>query len=576
LGLSAVEGAKSLLRFPKANSNALLVSADKSESGKALAVMGPQVAYFMPQVLMEMDIHCIGNCQGQRDLDAAGATFPGVSLYVLLGRGPDFAWSATSAGQDIIDTFAEELCEPDGSPPTLNSTHYLWNDECREMETITRTNTVVPNVADPCSVNGQPAGEEPCGNYTLTVQRTVHGIVQSRGTVKGKPVAFARQRSSYFHEADSSRAFMEMNDPNFVDSAQDFMQSMYKMNLTFNWFYADDRDIAYFNSGNNPVRESHADPNFPTWGTGQWDWQNFNPELWLADYTPISAHPQIINQSYITSWNNKQARGFRASDDNWSYGSTYRSVPLDRNIDAALAQADSSPGKMRLPELVDAMEEAGTVDLRGLDVLPYMLDVVGTPSDPSLLNAVNILRAWSQSGAHRRDANQNRIYEDAAAVQLMDAWWPRALEAVFQPTLGSALLNRIKGMNSHGFDNEPNNHGDHLGSAYQDGWYGYLNKDLRTILGLPVANRFSRIYCGRGNLATCRSELRASLQAALGVTQTQLYGGDTGCTVAVELQWCFDAVRYRSLGGLSVEPHHWINRPTFQQVVEVQGHRPRP
>ena len=28
-----------------------------------------------------------------------------------------------------------------------------------------------------------------------------------------------------------------------------------------------------------------------------------------------------------------------------------------------------------------------------------------------------------------------------------------------------------------------NNHGAHLGSAYQDGWYGYVSKDLRRLLG---------------------------------------------------------------------------------------------
>ena len=89
-------------------SNALLVSGAESESGRPVAVMGPQVAYFMPQILVELDLH-------GPDIDAQGAAFPGVSPYVLLGRGQDYAWSATSAGQDIIDTFAEKLCEPDGS-----------------------------------------------------------------------------------------------------------------------------------------------------------------------------------------------------------------------------------------------------------------------------------------------------------------------------------------------------------------------------------------------------------------------------------------------------------------------------
>jgi acyl-homoserine lactone acylase PvdQ len=570
-GLGAAKAVASLVKFPKTNSNALLVSADKSESGRPVAVMGPQVAYFIPEVLMEMDIHCISTCQGQPDLDAEGATFPGVSLYVLLGRGPDYAWSATSAGQDIIDAFAEELCEPDGSAPTINSTNYLYNDECRPMETITRTNNITPNAAD----------QSPPEQYVLRVQRTVHGIVYRRGTIGGKPVAFARERSSYFHEADSARAFMTMNDPSQIQDATDFQHAMYKMNLTFNWFYADDRDIAYFNSGDNPVRAHGVDPNFPTWGTGRWDWQGFNPALWLADYTPFIEHPQAINQSYITSWNNKQAPGFRAADDNWGYGSVYRSQSLDHNVDAALAGG----GKISLPELVDAMEEAGTVDLRGTEDLPYMLDVVGTPSDPALLDAVNTLRAWSNSGAHRRDHNQNGVYEDAAAVQLMDAWWPRALDAVFKPTLGDVLMNMIKGMGMHGIDNEPNNHGQHLGSAYQDGWYGYVQKDLRTILGLPVSGHFSRIYCGRGDLATCRDDLRASLQDALADTAANLYDENhsmagvqrvSHCPASSSDQWCFDSVAYRALGGISVPPHHWINRPTFQQVVEVQGHRPRP
>ena len=38
---------------------------------------------------------------------------------------------------------------------------------------------------------------------------------------------------------------------------------------------------------------------------------------------------------------------------------------------------------------------------------------------------------------------------------------------------------------------------------------------------------------------------------------------------------CFDETRFRTVGAVSVDPIHWINRPTWQQVVEVQGHRGR-
>ena len=40
------------------------------------------------------------------------------------------------------------------------------------------------------------------------------------------------------------------------------------VDYTFNWFYVDSKDIAYYVSGLDPVRPSDVDPNLPTWGTG--------------------------------------------------------------------------------------------------------------------------------------------------------------------------------------------------------------------------------------------------------------------------------------------------------------------
>ena len=54
-------------------------------------------------------------------------------MYILIGRTPDYAWSLTSAGHDVRDVYAEELCEPNGSAPTRASTHYSFKGECRAM-----------------------------------------------------------------------------------------------------------------------------------------------------------------------------------------------------------------------------------------------------------------------------------------------------------------------------------------------------------------------------------------------------------------------------------------------------------
>ena len=81
-------------------------------------------------------------------ISARGAAFAGLNLYVLLGRGPDYAWSATSSGQDITDTYAVQLCEPDGGAATTASNHYLYHGVCTAMETLRKTNSWKPTVAD--------------------------------------------------------------------------------------------------------------------------------------------------------------------------------------------------------------------------------------------------------------------------------------------------------------------------------------------------------------------------------------------------------------------------------------------
>jgi hypothetical protein len=127
----AESAGRGLLQFPRSMSNALLVSAADSASGHPLAVMGPQVSYFSPEILMEEDIRGPG-------IDAEGASFPGVNLYVQLGHGPGYAWSATSAGQNIIDTFAAPLCNPSGGTVSMDSDYYLLGGQCVQMETLTR------------------------------------------------------------------------------------------------------------------------------------------------------------------------------------------------------------------------------------------------------------------------------------------------------------------------------------------------------------------------------------------------------------------------------------------------------
>ena len=553
------------LREMEASSNALLVSRRESEGNSPIAVFGPQVSYFSPQILLEFEIHAPGGPSGP-PLDARGAAFPGTNLYVQLGHGRDYAWSATSAGQDIVDTFAVKLCEPDGSKPTLASMSYRFRGQCLPIDVLEKVNSWTQSPGDPT----------PSGSETYRSERTALGIVSHRAEIKGKPYAFTRNRATYYHEVDSALGFADFNNPEKMESPAEFMQAACKIDYTFNWFFIDGEQIAYFNSGINPVRARRAHPDLPTPGKRKYEWRDFvapspallsggpvdqtnvDPRTNFSAQEPCEAHPQTIDQDWITSWNNKQARGFRASDAEFSYGPVFRSMRLDDRVRSRLRGSN----KMTPAKLVDAMEDAGTVDLRGDVVLPLALKLIGKAGNPRVRAAVRTLRAWQKSGSHRRDKDANGVYDDAEAVRIMDAWWPRWVEAQFKPKLGNKLYAAIQEV--VGLHDAPGP----VGSAFITGWYGYVDKDLRTILDRKVRGRFSRSYCGGGVLGKCRRALVKSLSQALRHTSdAELYPGEP-CEGG-DAQWCHDAVEHTATGAITQPEIHWIDRPTFQQVVQI-------
>jgi hypothetical protein len=38
---------------------------------------------------------------------------------------------------------------------------------------------------------------------------------------------------------------------------------------------------------------------------------------------------------------------------------------------------------------------------------------------------------------------------------------------------------------------------------------------------------------------------------------------------------CSDSIQFRAIGAVTQPLSEWINRPTFQQAVEIAGHGPR-
>ncbi|MEJ3745426.1 penicillin acylase family protein [Actinomycetes bacterium KLBMP 9797] len=536
-------------------SNAVVISGAHTTSGNPIAVFGPQTGYFTPQLLMMQELQGPG-------ISARGVAFAGINLYVLLGRGQDYAWSATSSVHDITDTYALPLCTVDGSAPTLASNRYLHNGQCVAMEELSHVNSWKPTTAD----------ATPAGSYKIVAWRTARGLVGWRGTVGGAPYAFAQLRSTYGREAQSAIGFQMFNDPSAMGSASAFLSSASSVEFAFNWFYVNSTETGYFNSGRNPVRASGSNPNLPMAASYAW-----------TGFAPASAHPQSVNQDYYISWNNKSAADFGAADGNFSFGSVHRGELLDTPLKTAIAAGQ----KFDRAAVVRLVEHAGTVDLRGKEVLDELIRVLESQpvTDGALSTVVGQLKAWQQAGAFRKEtAAGSKTYQHAAAIRVFDAWWPLLVRGQFKAGLGDdlyqALVNTLQvnespsGGQAGDVSNLPssaNSAQTHKGSSFQYGWWGYVDKDIRTVLGDPVSGGLGRTYCGGGVLSACRTTLLDTLRAANAQTAAQVYPADDHC--AAGDQWCADAIVQSPLGGITSPLIAWQNRPTYQQVVSFPAKR---
>ncbi|HEX6349954.1 MAG TPA: penicillin acylase family protein [Candidatus Dormibacteraeota bacterium] len=534
-------------------SNALLVGAAAGAGGHPVAVFGPQTGYFDPEILHEEDIHGPG-------IHARGASFPGTDVFVELGHGVDYAWSATSAGADIVDERAERLCNPDGSPATMRSTSYVFSGKCTPMYERTDRQVAKPS----------PGAPNPPQVVTIQIERTVHGPVVGRtlavdpATGQPVPVAVSYQRSTWFDELGSVAAFLNWNDPDKIHGARDFQVAAGKEQGTFNWFYIDSRDIAYYMSGALPNRNPAVNPNFPSWGTGQWEWRGVEP----ANLSGNDPHPRAINPpaGYMTNWNNKPAPQFSAADSNFAYGPVYRSESLRDRVAALVARGNVQP-----VDMVNAMEDAGTVDLDGSQLVKQMEAALAPAAlTPQQNQVVGILDAWATAGAHRRDRASSGAYEQGNAVAIMDDLYPRLTHAVFDAWLDGGQYATLAGILA--INNPPGP----TGSAYDGGWEGYLQRAFRQAVNPAIANGYSQSYCQPG----CAARLQAALQATIDSLAKAYGSSDPNAWTCArsnsgsgQCNPARDDIVFSPVGVASVPNIPWVNRPTFQQVVQYTDRR---
>ncbi len=484
----------------KQASNFLIVNPSRSASHNSLAVMGPQLGYYYPEIVQQIHLSGPG-------IEAQGVAVPGLAMYLLIGRTPNYAWSLTSANHDVRDVFAEKLCNPDGSTPTRQSDHYMFKGVCTPFKMF-----------DAGTLNGTP----------IRYPTSVHGPMIGTATSHGVPIALTRQRSTFGRDGLNLTALKDMTEGK-ADTSQHFFQAANQFGFTFNWGYVSRTETAYFSSGRLPRRAAGLDRRLPTSGTGDYEWRGFLSQ---------NEHPHAVGgpNGLLLNWNNQSAPGFMHGDDD-PFGSIHR-VELFNQF----------PNQVTLANDVGVMNRAATGDGRSL-VWPVVSQVLRGGAAPNALDAkiVRLLDNWVSRDAPRVDADNNGLYDDAGPT-VMDALWPNIADAVMRPVFGNLTsdLDQIRGL------------GGLAGESYVD-------KDLRTLLGRAVKGKFNLRYCGMGSLSACRASLWAVVDQVAASLAASL-GADPGA-------WRTTAARAGFAPGLIPDTMRATNRPTFQQVLELDGSR---
>jgi acyl-homoserine lactone acylase PvdQ len=498
-------------------SNELMVEGKYSTTGHPLLVGGPQVGYFYPGLTYEIDMHAPG-------LDWRGATsapFPG---YMLIGRGPDFATTLTSASGDVVDEYAETLCGH-------SRTKYLFNGKCRSMQHF-----------DAGTLNGK----------TVAYMTTVHGPVVGYARVHHRLVAISSKRSSFGKDVLDLLFNRRLSDGQ-VHSPQSFFKAAELTPQTFNSFYIDDKHVAEITTGLLPLRPKGTDPSLPTIGSGKWEWRGFASD---------KLHPQGVDPVHtpvkgtMTNWNNVSAHGFGAADDAWNANGSSARVDL---LNYNLARLRKN-GKWSLATVTAAMNATATQDVRDILTVPILQKLLKGSKAPDAQAAkmLSLLVAWRKAGGNLLDRNNDGKIDNPGAA-IMNAAWPKIAAAFMRPKLGP-LENEFSSLVSV-FDSPP-------GGQFS-GWYQYFDRDVSKLLHIKQPQPFTNAYCGVGNLRRCQKSVWAAIAAA----GKALTGGQH---TASPNAWRASATdeRITFIPGLLKYTMAYTNRPSgIQQVISFNRHR---
>lgn len=384
----------------KVGSNALVVSPEKSKSGNALLMSGPQVGLTAPGFMYEVGLH-------SPDFNMQGSSFIGYP-FIMFGSNDRFAQTATAGFADMVDIYQEVL-----NP--ANPYQYKFQGKWVEMEKKTQT----------IKVKNTETGkvEETQKDFYYTVHGPVVFLDEQNHLAYTKKWVFRGQ------EAQGWEAYLKTN---HAKDLNEWIQAARHFRMSLNWFYADkDGNTAYHHVGQQPVRDDRVDWRLPTPGTGEYEWKG---------WTDTKDNPHIINpkSGYIANWNNKPSAGWDNNENTFSWAADNRVQQFKRGVE--------SLDKLDLQDVNDINYHASFVNLKTTNFKPILIEALEKHlnKDARYPDVLELLKEWNNLAD---DKDKDKRY-DSPAVTLFEAWWPILVENVLKDDLGEDY-NTLVGIIDH-------------------------------------------------------------------------------------------------------------------------------
>ena len=384
-------GKEKLLSILHFGSNALITGPQRTTSRGTLQLGGPQVGHFTPEIIAEFGLHA-----PEDGLDTVGLTFAGAGPAVLIGRGPDYAWTTTTGNSDGADIYVERL----GPEPNT----YLYDGQIERMDC--REETIEAR-------GGLPV-------ETAEVCRTRHGPVLATDEANG--IAYSIRRSWFDMETGTMEGFADYN---FVDSLEDFATAANKLQSNHNMFYTDARGrFGYWHPGALPIRAPGTDFRLPQDGsTSATEWRRMR----TAQEVP---HAVDFARGWLANWNNKPAVSWD-NGDGANYGAVFHSQLWNDLLGA--------DGEMVFTDVEAFNRINATTELEFQFFRDHIVRSAAASDDEDVRAAGAVLAGWD---TRREDNDGDDLVDSEPGYSLFKGWRQLARQMAFEDDLGEDFVGR--------------------------------------------------------------------------------------------------------------------------------------